>query len=336
MSRYKHSSRLLRLFRIIREMRTRKRQTPLELYTRLGISKSQFQRDCQVLRNHGFIFHYNRKTKIYEIDEDATLPKSDLTLDEVFALVLALQQMAGISSTYIAAQAEHGVSKLLGSLSRKGVPDWSRHLRVAGAMQGSEAENRVIPHLTGAIAGRKRIRITYAKPGQSSQTVEIEPYHLYLCDGFIYLDAWCVPKKAMRRYKACRIKKIQVTGMGFSHFHGYDFQTRQKTAFKVFTGERTERVCICFSPDIRPLIQEYTLHETQKTNVLADGSLLVELEVAEPREVMWWTLRWGAQAEILEPKWLRHEVRDIVERMKKVYAKGKNKKSFSSDPTGRD
>ena len=321
MNRHKNSSRLLRLFRIIREMRTKKRQTPTEFYTRLGISKSQFQRDCKVLCDHGFRFRYDRRAGTYVIEEDATLPQSDLTLDEIFALVLALQQMAGVSSTYMASQALAAGNKLLGSFRMDGMPELSKGLGISGNMHGSDAENRVVHNLNAAVARRERIVITYAKPGQRPRDVEIEPYQLSLCDGFMYLDGWSVPRQAMRRYKACRIKAIKGTGVMFSDFHGYDFQTSQKTAFKVFTGRETELVCIRFSPAIRPHIEEYTLHETQKTRVLQDGSLMVELEVAQPREVMWWTLKWGAEAEILEPEWLRDEAREIVGKMKRVYDK---------------
>jgi predicted DNA-binding transcriptional regulator YafY len=321
MNRQKKSPRIFRLFQLIREMRTPVRQTPIEIRARLGVSKSQFQRDCQLLRTHGFVFHYDRSAGTYVVDEDATLPTSDLTIDEIFALVLVLQQMAGTSSTYVAAQAVGAGNKLLGSFRKEGMPNICGEVNLSGVLQDIRTEERVFHDLNRAIAGRERVVITYRKPGQTAQDVEIEPYHLYLCDGFTYLDGWSVPRRGMRRYKVCRIKRVRETGVRFSDFHGYDFLTHQKTAFNIFAGEQTQRVCIRFSSDIRPYIEEYNLHESQISTRLPDGSLQIELKVAQPREVMWWALQWGAEAEILEPGWLRQEAREIVGRMQKVYDK---------------
>ena len=316
------SSRIFRLVRLIREIRSGEPQTPRDLYTRLNISKSQFQRDCRLLRDTGFIFNYDRRSRTYMVDEDPTLPVNDLTLDEIFALVLALQQMAGISSTHIAARAIKAGNKLLRSFRDKGTPSLSHALHIQNDMIGYGRDNKVIHDLNLAIVEQKRLVITYRKPGQQGQDVEIEPYQLYLKDGFLYLDAWSVPRRDIRRFKVCRIRKTRPTGVRFSYFHGYDFKTRQKTAFNVFAGDESEKVCIRFSPKIRPYIEEYNLHESQKKRVLEDGFLEVRLEVAEPREVMWWVMRWGDGAEILEPEWLRDEVRGIVGRMKKVYDEG--------------
>jgi predicted DNA-binding transcriptional regulator YafY len=39
------------------------------------------------------------------------------------------------------------------------------------------------------------------------------------------------------------------------------------------------------------------------------------VDVAEPREVLWWALGWGADAEILEPAWLREEAIQTIRNM---------------------
>ena len=48
-------------------------------------------------------------------------------------------------------------------------------------------------------------------------------------------------------------------------------------------------------------------------------SLLFEVDVAYPREVLWWMLGWGADAEVLEPGWLREEAKSEVGKMMKRY-----------------
>jgi hypothetical protein len=43
-----------------------------------------------------------------------------------------------------------------------------------------------------------------------------------------------------------------------------------------------------------------------------DGAILFHVDVAESMEVMWWAFQWGADAEILEPGWLREEAKKTV------------------------
>ena len=49
-----------------------------------------------------------------------------------------------------------------------------------------------------------------------------------------------------------------------------------------------------------------------------ENAIIFEVDVAEPREVLWWALGWGADAEIMEPDWLRKEailtVRNMIAR----------------------
>jgi hypothetical protein len=46
---------------------------------------------------------------------------------------------------------------------------------------------------------------------------------------------------------------------------------------------------------------------SQKITGNQDGSLLFEVEVAEPEEDLGWALPWGGNFEIIEPMWLRDE-----------------------------
>ena len=78
-------------------------------------------------------------------------------------------------------------------------------------------------------------------------------------------------------------------------------------------------VVIKFAPRIAPLIREVRWHSTQQTFTMPDGSLRFEVTVAGLREIGWWVLTWGDEAEVLEPKELRERVAEIAERMVEVY-----------------
>jgi len=59
-----YARRLQRLLTIINEIKTTPHQVPEALYTRLGISRAMFYKDCQVLKALGLTFHYDRQHRV--------------------------------------------------------------------------------------------------------------------------------------------------------------------------------------------------------------------------------------------------------------------------------
>jgi predicted DNA-binding transcriptional regulator YafY len=80
-----------------------------------------------------------------------------------------------------------------------------------------------------------------------------------------------------------------------------------------------QRVRVRFSRRLAPFIREVCWHHSQQLTEEPDGSLLFEIEVSEPREVGWWVLQWGAEAEVLEPESLREELRETAQRLTALY-----------------
>ena len=56
-------------------------------------------------------------------------------------------------------------------------------------------------------------------------------------------------------------------------------------------------------------------HESQEIHQKDDGSIIFEAEVAVTQEIKFWVMSWGSHALVLEPEWLREEVRTEVEAM---------------------
>ena len=77
---------------------------------------------------------------------------------------------------------------------------------------------------------------------------------------------------------------------------------------------------IRFHQAVRQYITETRWHASQQIEDLPDGHFVFQVEVSEPREVGWWVLQWGANAEVLEPQSLRQEMAETVRGLVRVYA----------------
>jgi predicted DNA-binding transcriptional regulator YafY len=86
----------VRLIQICHEIKTNPNRTPKELYKALGVSKQQFYKDKRLLERLGFRFTYSPKKKSFTIEQDSLINIYDLTLSEIFALVMSVRQFSSI------------------------------------------------------------------------------------------------------------------------------------------------------------------------------------------------------------------------------------------------
>lgn len=128
------------------------------------------------------------------------------------------------------------------------------------------------------------------------------------------MDAYSRAHESIRMFRIGRIKKVRICeGTGFEIHKDYSFKKQHQHAFCVFGGEKTQKVRIRFSSKVADMIQEVLWHPSQKIlKENSSGSILFEVEVAHPPEVIWWMRQWGAEAEVLEPEEMREYAKKIA------------------------
>jgi predicted DNA-binding transcriptional regulator YafY len=116
-----------------------------------------------------------------------------------------------------------------------------------------------------------------------------------------------------------RIKQVQFLRMTGMMVSNYSFAERFHDTFSAFVGEDTTTVTVRFTKRIAPYIQESLWHWSQQITPRPDGDILYEVRIGYPREVAWWALSWGSEAEIVEPPELRAYVAEEVRKMAALY-----------------
>jgi predicted DNA-binding transcriptional regulator YafY len=306
-----------RLLKIIVEVKTDPRQSVPELLEKLGISKSQYYKDRELLSEIGFEFDYSRSQQRFNITKDMTLPIENLTISEQLSLVLALRQLSASGDHILTYEGLTAARKIAAQLP----PQLREHLFDDVIIEeGFNCDTQVMDKLQKAIIDNWRVAIHYQRPDQDSPTREvIDPYHLFFKRRALYVEGYSCTENGIRMYRLSRIRDVEFKEKGFAVRPGYNFGRRYRNAFSAFPGESSQHVKVRFSRKIRPYIEESMWHYTQKTTRQPDGSVIFEADVAEPREVLWWTFFWGAGAEILEPEWLRDMAKDTIRKMEERY-----------------
>jgi predicted DNA-binding transcriptional regulator YafY len=311
-----------RLIRLITEIKTNPRQTPGKLSGTLGISRSQYFQDKMLLEKaFGFKVQFNRAKRSYEILADPYLPLVNLKLSEAFALILAVRQLSASGDYILTYEAIEGIRKIVASAQPELRSFLQNVLDEAVWREGFGCDASILESLRQACAEHHHVIITYEHYDQDTVWRHtIDPYQLFFKRRALYLDAYDKGAGDLRVFRVNRIKQVELTGISGVMVTDYSFARRFQDTFSTFVGEGTTTVKVRFSKRIAPYIRESLWHWSQQLTALPDGGLLYEVCVSYPKEVAWWAMSWGSEAEVLEPLELRAYVADEVRKLAGLYA----------------
>ncbi|MFQ5914581.1 MAG: helix-turn-helix transcriptional regulator [Nitrospinota bacterium] len=337
--------RVLRLIRVATEIKANPKTTPEALRRALGVSRSQFYKDRRGLALLGFEFRYSRKERLFRVVRDAFLPAQDLTFPERFALVLAVRQFLTYGDYALGVDALTGIRKLIGQSVKEEGKLLRETLDDVVLRHGFGCDPSVLEALQKAMAERRRISLRQRSIREGRfKTWTVDPCALLFRRRALYLDAYALEAREYRMFRANRIVDVQILpvrvppredysfvrrhGSAFHpaddvvalDFEGYPFGRRRNSDLSEFAGEDRTRVRVQFDPSISAYVREILWQPSQSLTELPDGGLILEVEVNEPREVGWWTLQWGARAEILAPRELWEELAREIGRLYRLYA----------------
>jgi proteasome accessory factor B len=84
-------------------------------------------------------------------------------------------------------------------------------------------------------------------------------------------------------------------------------------------GDSTVMVELRFNSRAAGPVQERLWHPSQQTQLLSDGTLHFQVDVADLREMQPWIRSWGADVEVLAPESLRAEMVDQARELAQIY-----------------
>jgi predicted DNA-binding transcriptional regulator YafY len=95
---------------------------------------------------------------------------------------------------------------------------------------------------------------------------------------------------------------------------------RVRESWGIWQGESDPvRVVLRFANRQYDRLRETHWHPTEQTFIDAEGSVLWEALISEPREMKPWIRGWGPDVEVLEPDWLRSEIASEAAQTARIY-----------------
>lgn len=288
----------------------------------LGVDKGTIQRDINLLREMG-IHIVARGKQGYEMNSDFFLPALNLDFEEALSLITA-------ASVYKANEGQQTKNALDNAIAKiaMGLPKSTRRVlrQIAPQIDIPDSQvselNEIRSHrktLYEAICQRLKVTMTYDSFSRGKRTRHrVSPYAVIFRKHAWYVIGHSETRGRVLTLRINRIHHLSISHSPYTIPDDFSVQKYLEKSWDVMLGVET-RVVIKFAHRIAPLIREVRWHPTQKLHTMPDGALRFEVTVAGLREIAWWIMTWGDEAEVLEPKELRERARETAEKMVEVY-----------------
>ena len=182
----------------------------------------------------------------------------------------------------------------------------------------TQTDLHVFGELAEAVMQRREVEFRYRKIGSElSEKRRLQPYHLGEVDHCWYVIGRDCDREGLRTFALPRVKGLKVNGKSrFEVPEDFDRAAYLGTSFGIWTDPKhpdfRQVVRIELSGYAARIAQERRWHPSQQVLPLNAKASRIEVrfEVGRLEELVRWTLSWGSQAKVLEPKELKERVKE--------------------------
>lgn len=318
------SQRIERLLALIQTLESGRSLTAEELAGIVKVSRRTVFRDLELLKRSGIEYCFDYKSKRYSTRPSTLLPPVTLSHAETLTLLLAARQISE-SAVLPDKDAATSAAIKLESMLPAAVRDYCGPIAQLMVIRpepvsDTEAIRDTLAGLQTAVAQHQRISVRYDSYYEGKELVLLlRPYRLTHIRRGWYLIAAEDKSLEVRTYKLERMLGLRVLDSTFDPDPKFSLEEYFGNAWQMIRGEERYHVKIRFLPMVGANVDEVQWHKTQRTSYQSDGSLIFEADVDGIKEISWWILGYGDQAQVLEPQCLRDLMSEHAQRMHEYY-----------------
>lgn len=179
-----------------------------------------------------------------------------------------------------------------------------------------------VPTIIEAMRSNQVLEVAHSRFGQLPQTFTLEPYCLKVFKQRWYMYGRPSNHPDERRiYALDRVASVRMTNQTFVLPKDFDAEAEFANYYGVFTNREAELVRVRINKVGAPYLRTLPLHRSQKEVLATDDYAEFTFWIAPTFDFIQQLRTYGAQLEVVEPKWLRDEMRAEAEAMTKMYSK---------------
>jgi predicted DNA-binding transcriptional regulator YafY len=322
---------LTRQWRLVQLLAGRTGRTLAQLQAELAVTKRTVQRDLADLQSAGFpvISEPRNGTIFWHFIEGFRAEAAlSMTLAEMMALYFSRGLLKPLQGTGLYDALESAMHKIGSALPAHGhnlLNALAEGIHVSSfGTKDFTRSTAVLQILMKGVLHHYTVEISHTVPGYDEPVLrKVDPYKLWFVNDGLYLVGQDHRSHEIRVFAVQRISNATAMNHRFEIPESFNFDEFTNSAFQLVWGE-PQHVVIRFHADQAPYLKERTWHSSQKIIEQEDGSIILEMDIADLDEVKRWLLGFGASAEVVAPPMLRTMiVNDMVSALEMYNHSGK-------------
>ncbi len=311
-----------RLNYIVNRMRVHTEITPNLLAEELNVSERTIYRDLRSLEKvQSLAKRYSRSEGRYLLEQELVLPSLSLTPSEALALYAAAANPALHDDNFLASDLRNGLTKLSRALIPNPEEKHPATLSIPPfSMTRDSIERPLIERLRRAMRSNRKVSLRYwACADNVEHKLLVSPYEVFQKGNRWYLMGHSEDLGGVQLFLLNCMRGAEMTVDRFRYPRRYNAEALKRDAIEPYGGDACHEVRISFAPSVVPLVVESRGQQFTAMETLPDGSMISTAVVANPRELLWWVLSYGAYAEVLSPPEVRKQFGQIAHKMAALY-----------------
>jgi proteasome accessory factor C len=215
-----------------------------------------------------------------------------LTPTEASAIIVALRALRNGAKDDTREVVDRALTKLEAAAA-----EGSAATQIDPGLNAADADQALLAvRLRGAVEQRRQVRLTYYVPARDEESERVvDPHGLITHRGLTYLDAWCHSAEAPRLFRLDRIAGAEVLD---STVAVPDVAPRDLGDGLFTSSSDTTPVTLRLQRQAHWVTEYYPVDDTRPQD---DGTLEVDLQVADERWLTRLLLRLAPYAEVVAP-----------------------------------
>lgn len=292
-----------RLFRILYYILEKEKVTANELADKFEVSVRTIYRDIDSISSVGVpIFTTQGKGGGIKIDNEFILNKSLFDANEKEQIIAALQGLEKANEAY--------KSELITKLSALFKIKNSNWIEIDFTSWGSNNTYQdLFNALKTTIINKNIISFSYNSSKAEKINRKVKPIRLLFKEQDWYLYAFCLLRNDFRYFKLSRIKDLEVLAIN------YEDNFENEVLKKELKYENIVNIKLKFDKSVafRVYDEFKAIEEDEK------GNLYVEIKIPNNYKLYNYIFSFGSNVEILEPKEIRNQFKNIIDELAKKY-----------------
>lgn len=292
-----------RLFRILYYVLEKGKVTANELSEKFEVSVRTIYRDIDVISSAGIpIYATQGKGGGIEIADDFVLKKSLLSEKEQEQILVALKGLEGINKQY-----ENELLTKLSAFFKIKNTNWIE-VDFTNWQRGNEYDE-LFNDIKSAIINKNIIRFTYFSSNEKETSREVKPIRLLFKGWDWYVYTFCLLRNEFRYFKLSRIRDLKILDENFEDSY------EDVVLIKEMEYKDTVRVKLKFDRKVAFRVYD----EMGDIKEDEEGNLYAEIELPNDYNLYNYIFSFGESVEVLEPIEIRNNIRDMINKMSRIY-----------------